>query len=172
MRQGDWMQAYSGHQFWPIDPRPEEVCIEDIGHALSCACRYAGHCERFYSVAEHSVYVSMVVPPEDALAGLLHDAPEAYIADIVRPAKRFITGYEKVEARLWEAIAARFGLATELPDSVKEADNTVLLAEQKQIMKPPPQPWNIPGEPADVTIVGMMPEQAKQFFMERFWELV
>src|SRR5262245_27549306 len=101
-RIGDWMQTISGRKFWPLDPRPEEVCIEDIGHALSLVCRFGGHCHTFYSVAEHSVRVSLLA--EDmakssahwtdenirmiALSGLLHDAAEAYIGDMVRPLKR------------------------------------------------------------------------------------
>ena len=48
-RKGDWMQTISGRQFWPIDPRPEDVFIEDIAHALSMMCRFNGHCDRFYS---------------------------------------------------------------------------------------------------------------------------
>ena len=66
-RKGDWMQTYTGRQFWPIDPRANEVHIEDIAHALSMMCRYNGHCRTFYSVAEHSVLVSQHVPPEHAL---------------------------------------------------------------------------------------------------------
>ncbi len=55
---GDWMQTATGRQFWPMDPRPHEVFIEDIAHALSMICRFGGHCRRFYSVAEHSVLIS------------------------------------------------------------------------------------------------------------------
>lgn len=170
-RQGNWMQTYTGIQFWPIDPRPEEIHLEDIAVALSRACRYAGHCERFYSVAEHSVLVSQVVPPEDALAGLLHDATEAYLVDIPRPIKPFLVGYKEIENRLWTVIAERFGLSPDLPESVKIADNTVLLAEQKQILKPPPAPWCVPGEPADVVIECWSPDEAEMAFVRRFVNL-
>lgn len=47
-RRGDWMQLASGQPFWPLDPRPEEIHIEDIAAALSKLCRYGGHCKRFY----------------------------------------------------------------------------------------------------------------------------
>lgn len=68
-RRGDWIQTFTGRRFWPLDPRPEDVCIEDIAHALSLKCRFGGHCTRFYSVAEHSVHVSNYVPAEFALWG-------------------------------------------------------------------------------------------------------
>ncbi|HEY8593285.1 MAG TPA: hypothetical protein VIL42_10550 [Sphingomicrobium sp.] len=170
-RTGNWMQMYSGGQFWPLDPRAEEVRIEDIAHALSNICRYGGHCERFYSVAEHSVLVSYAVPPEHALIALLHDATEAYVGDVVRPLKRLLSGYAAIERRVWEAIASRFGMAVELPDCVKVADNAVLLAEQQQIMKPAPADWCIEGEPADCEIDCLAPSDAEAAFLFRFWQL-
>lgn len=60
-RIGDWMQTYTGRAFWPLDPRVDEIDIDDIAHSLSMQCRYAGHCLRFYSVAEHSVWCALMV---------------------------------------------------------------------------------------------------------------
>src|ERR1700693_75116 len=62
-RKGDWIQTFTGRQFWPLDPRPEEVCIEDIAHGLSNECRFAGQCRSFYSVAQHSVLCARNVLP-------------------------------------------------------------------------------------------------------------
>ena len=111
-RKGDWMQTYTGRQFWPLDPRPEEVVIEDIARALSMQCRFAGHCAKFYSVADHSVRVSMLADENStlALAGLLHDAAEAYVVDVPRPLKRFLPGYKEIEREVARAIEKRFGL--------------------------------------------------------------
>ena len=69
-RKGGWIQTYTGRQFWPMDPRSHEVFIEDIAHSLSMMCRYAGHCERFYSVAEHSILLARHVSYENKLAAL------------------------------------------------------------------------------------------------------
>jgi hypothetical protein len=91
-RLGNWMQTQFGNQFWPLDPRPEDFDIKEIASALGKACRYAGHCFGFYSVAEHSVLVSQIVPPEFALTALMHDATEAYLVDIPRPLKPYLTG--------------------------------------------------------------------------------
>ncbi len=98
-RKGDWMQTCSGLKIWPMDPRPEEICLNDIAHALSMICRFSGHTKKFYSVAEHSVFVSHHVKSENAIYGLLHDSSEAYISDIIRPVKVFVPEYKKIENR-------------------------------------------------------------------------
>src|SRR5258706_13895138 len=84
---GGWIETYSGKQFHILDPQLDEIELYDIAHALSMQCRYTGHCESFYSVAEHCVIVSMLVPKEMAIAGLFHDASEAYLTDEVSPVK-------------------------------------------------------------------------------------
>lgn len=170
-RRGNWMQTYRGSQFWPLDMRPEDIFIEDIAHSLSMICRFGGHCERFYSVAEHSVLVSQVVPPELALLGLMHDATEAYVGDVIRPLKPALTGYAAIEHNVWLAVCARFRLPGSMPDEIKAADNAVLLTEQIALMKDAPAPWCVGGEPADVNVIGLPPEDAEEWFLERFVEL-
>lgn len=142
-RFGDWGLTATGRRFWPLDLRPEDISINDIAHSLSNLCRFGGHCLDFYSVAEHSVYVSYVVPPEHALPGLMHDATEAYVTDVPRPLKRGLGAvYEEIEAGAWRAICAAFALPLELPECVKHADNAVLMAEKQQIMCSTPHPWS------------------------------
>lgn len=167
-RRGDWMQTVTGRQFWPLDPRPEDIDIIDIAHALSMMCRFGGHCDRFYSVAEHSVLVSENVPPQDALWALLHDASEAYIADIVRPAKRFINGYKDIEGRIMAAVCGAFDLPYIEPPSVKRADNAILADEAAQIMGAKPKDWILPEPPIGVRIIGLSPAAAKSAFLARY----
>lgn len=129
-----WIQTWTGQKFYPLDPSPESVNVFDIAHALSNTCRYTGHIKRFYSVAEHSVRVARRVhelDPPNALWGLLHDASEAYIADIARPVKRqpALKAYRDAERVLQAAITARFGLDLAEPASVKRADNELLWTE-------------------------------------------
>lgn len=156
-------------------PSAEDVCIEDIAHALSCECRFNGATRAFYSVAQHSVFVSHSVPREDALAGLLHDAAEAYCKDIHRPLKRLIERvYSPIEARLWCAIAKQFGLEIDLPASVKQADDRVLATEVRDLIAPSELreetlaalPCPMPGE-----ITPVMPHFAERVFLARFREL-
>lgn len=147
-RVGDWLQTAYGRKAWPLDPRPEEMHLDDIAHSLARQCRFAGHVTvDHYSVAEHSVRVSMLVEAmarasvEDAylvrriaFAGLMHDAAEAYVVDIPRPFKRFLPGYKQIEERVEAAIAIRFGLLYPLPALVHEADETLLATEARDLM--------------------------------------
>lgn len=170
-RRGDWMQTYTGRAFWPLDPRPEEVEIADIAHALSHQCRYAGHCRQFYSVAEHSYLLSRRVAPEHALWALLHDAAEAYLVDLPRPVKRNVVGYAEAEAAVMAAICARFGLPSEMPAEVHEADGRILHDEAAQNMARPPMPWNLPGLPLGLTLQLWSPLRAEAAFLNRYYQL-
>lgn len=171
------MQTYTGKAFWPLDPRPEEVDIQDIAHALGSLCRYTGHCRDFYSVAEHSVEVSKLVPPEHALCALLHDAPEAYCNDIARPLKRNMPEYKGIENRIWEAVADRFKLARDMPAVIHAADNAILAVEIKLLMKAAPAglAWGKFENPAidttGVRIECLSPRRAKYAFLDRYVEL-
>ena len=172
-RNGGWMQTYSGFQFWPIDPRPEEIHVIDIAHSLANQCRYAGHCRTFYSVAQHSVLVSRIVPAEFALWGLLHDAAEAYLVDLPRPLKRHSilgTEYRIVENRLMEAVAVRFGLDPQEPWCVHVADDRALMTEKRDLM-PGIFKWTETAEPLDEVIVPLLPVEAEGEFLARAGEL-
>jgi uncharacterized protein len=167
-RKGNWMQTFTGRAYWPIDPRPEDVSIHDIAHALSNLCRYTGHCNKFYSVAEHSVLVSRLVPKEHALIGLMHDATEAYVNDIARPLKPSLQNYQEIEHLNWLAICTRFGLNPELPSVVKDIDTALCLTEKAALMGPAPLPWGIDLTPPKIEVTGWSPHVAKRSFLSRF----
>lgn len=174
MTRNDWIQTYTGRAYFPAAPRAEDVDIRDIAHALSMLCRYTGHVTRFYSVAEHSIHVSNLVPPEDALAGLLHDGTEAYCNDLASPFKRHLPDYKAAEARNWLAIAEHFSLSPDLPQSVHDADYAMLFAEKAQLFQhPPPMDWAIQprGAVPDVGTLGMVPMVAEYAFLRRYREL-
>lgn len=170
---GDWMQTYTGRAFYPLDPDPEQIDLLDIAHALGMQCRYNGHVHSFYSVAEHCVHVSTIVPAADALWALLHDATEAYVGDMIRPLKRHMPAYVAVEDAVMEAIAVRFGLsgAPHMPDTVKRADTQVLLDERAALLSAPPRQWDVDGEPAGVEILGLEPAAATLAYLDRFTEI-
>lgn len=168
-----WMLTFSGAIYYPSSPRVEDIRIVGIAHHLSMLCRYTGACRKFYSVAEHSVLVSQVVPPEHAFAALMHDATEAYVNDIARPLKRhwLMWGYRRLEHRTWCMIARKFGLPEQLPHSVHQADRAVLCAEQAALVCPLPQSQGFRIEPADVLVQGLPPAAAEKLFLDRFFEL-
>jgi len=163
------MQTYSGGRFYPLDPHPADVVLEDIAHALSLLCRYGGHVDRFYSVAEHCVLMSRAVAPEHAFAALLHDATEAYVVDVPRPLKRHLANYATIEASVWLAIAVRYGVDPILPPEVHEADNRILLTERTALM-PRAERWAQDDEvtPLPVIIEGWSPPVAEQRYLDRF----
>ena len=165
--------TFSGLRFWPLDPNPEKILIDDIAHALAHQCRFGGHASRFYSVAEHSVHVSRLCLPEHALWGLLHDASEAYLVDLPRPLKLLpeFAPYREAERRLQRAVAARFGLPPDQPASVTEADDTMLWIEAHSLL------GSIPEEairqtraPFEITDP-LLPVEAERLFLSRFNEL-
>jgi len=182
-RIGDWMQTYgSPGYFYPLDPRPEEVSIEHIAHALSLLCRYNGACNKFYSVAEHCWHVSHHVIQRFELFGLLHDAAEAYIGDMIRPIKKDLPIFRNIEWKIEKAIWEHFGLIhwvnasvqnIKMQNEIKRVDNAILVDEHNQNMQPSPLPWNsIENVPSlGVKIRCWKPKKAEKMFLKRFYEL-
>lgn len=132
------IKTISGRYVDPFAFTAEDVDIEDIAHALAHQCRYGGAVHTFYSVAEHSMYVARQVLRTTknatwALLGLLHDADEAYLPDMVRPVKHrpemkgYLEAGERIQQVVWDV------LVPEMPDRewvmeeiVKPADDGIV----------------------------------------------
>jgi hypothetical protein len=169
-RRGDFMQTYSGKAFFPLDPRVQDVDIRDIAHSLALQCRYAGHCRRFYSVAEHSVLIARWLvgraDAETALWGLLHDASEAYLVDVPRPVKPSLVGYKEAEAKVMEVIAKHFGMPLGMPEIVHEADNRIIADEIVNMTR---MPWHAKhDDPLGVPLMYWSPSEAEEEFLATF----
>ena len=136
-----WIQTYTGKQFYPLEPRAEDIDIADIAHALSLICRFTGHCRVFYSVAEHSLLMSEWCKPELAKWALMHDAAEAYLADVARPVKRQIPHYCDYERAVLLQVSKRFGLPWPVPLEIGYLDRRMLATECRDLMSQPPNPW-------------------------------
>jgi len=135
-RKGKWMWTYTGRRFWPVDPRVEDMCLEDIAHALACQNRFAGHTREPYTVAQHCVHVSELCDSADAMDGLFHDASEAYVVDIPRPLKYSagMENYKPIEMAVQRVVSMRFGLKLDIPESVHRADEMICVAEMRDLM--------------------------------------
>lgn len=169
--------TYTGKHVHALCPSPEEIDIDDIAHSLSQMCRFLGHTDGFHSIAQHSVLVSELVPRQDALWGLLHDASEAYLCDLPAPIKREpeMSFYRIAEDRLMLAICKRFGLQPEMPEYVKVADKLAVATEFRDVTTVDDPSWIVREcgvEPlADYVIIPWPPLVAEDRFLHRYWEL-
>ena len=168
-----WILTRSGRHFDFVDPQPDQIDLLDIAQALANECRYTGHVRRFYSVAQHSVLVSRIVPTHLALEGLLHDPAEAYCKDIPRPLKHMLPDYRAVEARIDRAIRARFGLPEQESAEVKRADIILLATERRDLMPADDTPWAILDgvTPLERRITALRPDRAQAMFLKRWVDL-
>lgn len=170
-----WMQTLSGKRFEAYNPHEDQICIEDIAHALSMLCRFNGHIEKFYSVADHSVRCSHIVAPGFELEALLHDAVEAYIGDMPSPVKRGQREFINLEETIYEAaIAHKFGLPPKMSPEVKKADLQMLKLEKKFLIKDYGYDWHLDDIEVPEYITRITPltmNQGKVLFLSRFEEL-
>ena len=190
------VETFSGRFVDVAQPDPSTIVLEDIAWALSQTCRYGGHCQTFYSVAEHAVFVSKRLerkgmPVATQLAGLHHDDSEYVLSDIPRPMKPLL-------GKVYEAMTTRVDLAIvpalELPFQakafhdpvVKEADTWALLVEARYLLlsqgkgwyegRQTATTWNLEDQPSrivtpDYWLGGLTSKDAYAKFLERHAEL-
>ena len=170
-----WIQTFTGTTVYPLAIQQFSINIEDIAHALSNMCRFTGHTREFYSVAEHSIRVSELVPKELKLAALLHDGSEAYLSDIASPVKNHpdFSFYRDAELDVQTAIYQSFGIYLDFSKHsiIRRADIILLVTEKRDLMTKGEREWELPDiKPLDKTIVPLSPSSAKQLFIEKFNE--
>ena len=169
------VETFTGRYVDTKNPQPETINLEDIAHALANTCRYGGHCQQFYSVAEHAVFVSVRlerkgVHTQAALAGLHHDDAEAYLGDIPRPLKLHIGAtYGRLSDRMDRAIVQGLDLPFDedaLHDPiVKDADNWALFVEARHLL--PSRGINWSGSALEGW--GLTPSTAKRIVTPDYW---
>lgn len=172
-----YIETISGKKFYFLNPQPEDFDIYDIAHALAMNCRYTGHCDRFYSVAEHSWHMSRMAPGGYELAALLHDASEAYITDIASPIKQHLPDYQAMEDLLLSRLFAKYNLEYPMSPVIKQLDLTMLSTEAHYMLRSRGNTWDMwktikrPRVQQNFRPIGMEPKLAKQLFLDRFYEL-
>ena len=172
------IQTWTGKYFDFLDPKAENICIEDIAHSLARICRYTGHCEDVCTVAQHCVEVSYMVAPAFAYEGLMHDAPEAYLGDVAKPQKLALTaegpGFQRLTDRIENLVAKVFDYTHPKSDEVGKADYEHMAMEHRdQMTKPLGQEWIglhgiiVPPQ----AFIPWNAYYAERRFLERFTEL-
>ena len=163
----------SGRRLYLHNPSPSQILIDDIAHGLAHQCRFNGQTNQFYSVAQHSVIVASILPPELKLAGLLHDAAEAYLGDIVQPLKELLPEFEKIESRFSQVIGERFNVNLNHNEAIKKADLIALATERRDFMPMEIVEWeSLAGiKPLTKSINPLNPEKAKAEFIDCYLKL-
>ena len=137
-----YITTVTGKHFYPLNPNPKDIDIEDIAQSLSLICRANGHFKHFYSVAQHSIAcaeeaIERGCSVEVILGCLLHDASEAYLCDVTRPVKKHIPQYlraeEKLQAVIWKRFIGRDLTDTE-QNQIFEIDDHILSQEFHLLM--------------------------------------
>jgi hypothetical protein len=162
-----------------LPPKADEVNILDIALGLSRSNRFNGHSSHPYNVAQHSIICSYYpqLTPEQAMEALLHDAGEAYIGDMPRPAKALMPQYYDLENAIMDAVAERFNIPNPMTDMMRHIDNTILMTEKQYLLKPSKHKWSVVEHPLDAETLSpdvfaeINHEIAFSFFLLRFNEL-
>lgn len=154
-----YLRTASGRKFPLINPSPSDIVLQDIAHALGNLCRFTGHTQRVYTVAEHCVLVALILREqgyntETQLLGLLHDAAEAYVGDLSSPLKHAMdtivprdeyenrtegtAAFRSIEAGVVRAILVQYGFAgyeqSFSTGPIKDADIIAGITEARDLM--------------------------------------
>lgn len=176
-----FIRTYRRHKFDFDNIKLNVIKVEDIAHSLSHICRYNGHLQDFYSVAQHSVLVSRqseLETNEEQLAGLFHDSGETYVHDICRPLRKFLKRYTSVYEELQEEVTLHvfksLGLTYKM-DAVKIVDARMCVTEMKNFFGEYESGSGDQDEetyPAyNMKITPWKPKIAKTAFLSRYYEL-
>ena len=190
------VETFTGRYVDTSNPRADTIVLEDIAHSLAATCRYGGHCQRFYSVAEHAVFCSiraerMGYGLRVQRAALHHDDAEAYLGDIPRPLKPLLgAAYEELSDRMDAAIVEGLSLPISVEDfhasAVKSIDTWALLVEARFLL--PSQgkgwylgeqgahAWGLEDQPSRIVVPdywlgGITPRAAEKLYLNRHKEL-
>jgi hypothetical protein len=174
-RRGTWIPLFTGTRYWPESPEPRDIDVRDIAHSLARINRWNGHTWNEFSVAQHSVLVSRLLPGRLKLFGLLHDAGEAFLGDIITPVKRlFRRFYEEFEEATMQCVAAKYGftMREQEREIVKRADLTLLATEVRDLVPAGYVTQGLTELPMDKPIDACWSPRAAEFmFLNEFEKL-
>jgi 5'-deoxynucleotidase YfbR-like HD superfamily hydrolase len=155
------IRTNSGLYINVFNPTPEMICIEDIAHAEAAMPRFAGHLDKRYSVAQHSLMAAQLASPKNRKAALLHDATEAYMLDMPTPIKNQLPEYKAAEDNLMLVIAEKFGFEFPFDPEIKQIDKYLVNLEWEKLVRNPDKDFKC------LTAI-----QAKKEFLRVYHEII
>lgn len=170
------LMTFTGREVDLLTPTADMICIEDVAHGLSMQCRYNGQIEKFMSVAEHSMIVATGVEAAggdrfEQLCGLMHDAHEAYIGDMLQPMKEMPglgDAYKALEEDWIEVVEEKFDLWAKPVTRrlVHRSDMNSASTEMRDLTTYEKDVWQSVGKPSEARLLQtMLPEQAETAFL-------
>jgi uncharacterized protein len=174
-----WIWTNSGKKFSYNYPHPDQICIEDIANSLSKICRYAGHCDLFYSVSDHCCNLveyeesNGITNPIYLLGVLLHDAGEAYLSDIPAPAKKLLPDFKRMEKEIFAVIAAKFGIPNdeEFHRQLDYIDKNIVRDEAELLFKATPTWVKDYKRLCAYIVISESPELGRIRFLNLYYDL-
>jgi hypothetical protein len=176
------IQTHSGRMVDPFHIVKDDVVLNDIAHALANKCRYNGHSNRFYSVAEHSVYISRIIwrmtgDKQKTLAALFHDAGEYVFPDIPAPYKPYFVGFKEWENKALQVIFKRLEIDWPPDPLIKTVDLSFCYLVERHKVFSYRTKWDCVDESKLIEVPNMFinffePKQAKGYFLSTYEALL
>jgi hypothetical protein len=153
------MLTVSGILIDLFHPDSNDILIEDIAHGLAHNCRWNGHTQKFWSVAQHCCMMYDAAPKGKEKMYLLHDSEEAYWGDMIKPLKNIL---RKTHPEVFDLmhlmrkiIYDKFGVEYEY-DGVHDSDFEMLK-------------WELENTMMNNKVDFWTPEKAKIEWLNRFY---
>lgn len=175
------MQVASGRGWNLASPTPAAVHWPDVAEALAKQCRFGGHTQSFYALAQHSVHLCDLLPPDHRLAGLLYDAPAAYLGEITWPVRQALMAQphghliNHALRAMWrahrQALCQAAGIDTAQFDDalpiIQMIDKSLLGAERRDLLADSALEWGDLPRPAHLKIKPWPWPRALEEWMDR-----
>lgn len=132
------IHSAEGREIYLDDLRPGDITLRVVSSGLGHACRFAGQLDEFYSVAQHAILVSLLVPEHLRLPALHHDDSEALMADLSRRLKHHpeMHWYRTLEGTVQHACNRAMGITAigvTAEKLIKTADDLAAVYERSWI---------------------------------------
>lgn len=173
MPKGDPITTYSGVDFYVLDPQEEDILDVDIAHSLSLLCRANGHFVHFYSVAQHALNCLLEAKAQGfsqrvQMACLIHDGSEAYISDVTRPVKQYLSTYQEIEHKIQSIIFRRYKIGNLTEEELRQLAfvDDILLYHEFAALHKTPLPGTLPEHKAEFDFSFRMQGEVEQGFLQ------